>query len=76
MTARKKRGRGRPPAGIGGKPSSEYPQFAVRVPRETIEQCLDIAEALEVPQWQVVREAIARFHRRVRGRPRRSGAGP
>ena len=69
MSAAKKRGRGRPPAGIGGKPSSEYPQLAVRVPRETIEQCLAIAEALDLPQWQVVREAIARYHRRVCGRP-------
>ena len=64
----KKRGRGRPPAGIGGKPSSQYPQLAVRVPQETIDQCTTIAEALEVPQWQVVREAVARYHRQISGR--------
>ena len=62
MTAAKKSGRGRPPAGIGGAPSSRYPQLAVRVPPETIEQCTQIAEKRGVAQWQVVREAIARYH--------------
>jgi hypothetical protein len=52
-------------AGIGGKPSSKYPQLAVRVPRETIEQCAEIATKKNVPQWQVVREAIARYHRQT-----------
>jgi hypothetical protein len=71
MTAAKKRARGRPPAGLGGQPSSKYPQLAVRVPPETIEQCAAIATALELPQWQVVREAIARYHRQAFGKRRR-----
>lgn len=58
--------RGRPPAGICGQPSSRYPQLAVRVPPETIAQCAALAERLDVPQWQVVREAIARYERQTR----------
>ncbi len=54
------------PAGIDGKPSSRYPQLAVRVPPETIVLCAAIAERLDVPQWQVVREAIARYDRQTR----------
>jgi hypothetical protein len=61
----KKGGRGRPPAGIDGAPSSQYPQLAVRVPRETIEQCAEIAGKKGLPQWKVVSEAIARYHRQV-----------
>jgi hypothetical protein len=61
----KKDGRGRPPAGIHGAPSSLYPQLAVRVPPETIVQCAKIAAKKGVPQWQVVHEAIARYHRQV-----------
>jgi hypothetical protein len=66
MTATKKRKAGRPPAGIDGKPSSRYPMLNVRVPPETIAQCAQIAKQLDVPQWQVVREAIARYHRKLR----------
>jgi hypothetical protein len=57
--------RGRPPAGIDGQPSSRYPMLAVRVPPEAIAQCTEIAEKRQVPQWQVVREAFARYHRQV-----------
>lgn len=64
LRAHRKRA-GRPPAGIDGKPSSEYPQLAVRVPAETIRQVAEIAGACDVPQWQVVREAVARYHRQV-----------
>jgi hypothetical protein len=66
MKAQKTRKVGRPPAGIDGKPSSRYPQLAVRVPPETIVLCAAIAERLDVPQWQVVREAIARYDRQTR----------
>jgi hypothetical protein len=59
------RKRGRPPAGLDGAPSSQYPQLAVRVPQETIDQCTAIAEKKDIPQWQVVHEAIARYHRQV-----------
>ena len=48
-----RRKRGRPPAGVGGERSSEYPQLAVRVPQVTIDQCVAIAERLDVPQWLV-----------------------
>ena len=65
MKAQKGRKIGRPPAGLDGKPSSRYPQLAVRVPPETIAQCTAIAERLAVPQWQVVREAIVRYHRQT-----------
>lgn len=61
----RKRKAGRPPAGIDGKPSSEYPQLGVRVPPETIRQCAEIAAAQQIPQWQVVREAIARYYRQA-----------
>jgi hypothetical protein len=57
----KARKAGRPPAGIGGQPSSRYPQLAVRVPQETIDQVAELAERLDVAQWQVVREAIALY---------------
>ena len=66
MSAKKvTRRRGRPPAGIDGQPSSQYPQLAVRVPPETIDQLAAIAEKKGLRQWQVVREAIARLHRQV-----------
>jgi hypothetical protein len=71
MKTAKTRKAGRPPAGIDGKPSSEYPQLAVRVPVETIRQVAEIAAARDVPQWQVVREAVARFHRQAVKRPGR-----
>jgi hypothetical protein len=66
MKAQKTRKVGRPPAGMDGQPSSRYPQLAVRVPPETIAQCAAIAVRLDLPQWQVVREAIARYHRQTR----------
>jgi hypothetical protein len=68
MKAARVRRAGRPPAGIDGKPSSQYPQLAVRVPPETIRQLTDIATARDIPQWQVVREAVARYHRQNRRR--------
>ena len=61
----KKGKRGRPPAGIGGTASSKYPQLAVRVPQETLDQCAEIAARRNVPQWQVVHEAIARYHSKI-----------
>jgi hypothetical protein len=61
----KKRAPGRPPAGIDGKPSSTYPMLNVRVPPETIRQCTELAEEHGLTQWQVVREAIARYHRQT-----------
>jgi hypothetical protein len=54
-----------------GERSSEYPQLAVRVPRLTLDQCIEIAEKLELPQWQVVRQAVEQYHRDVCGRRRR-----
>lgn len=72
MKATKPRKVGRPPAGIDGAPSSEYPQLAVRVPPETIRQVAEVAAARDVPQWQVVREAVARYHRQA---GRRRGRG-
>jgi hypothetical protein len=66
MSPAKKRGRGRPPAGIGGKKSSQYRQLAVRVPDETIRQVTSLAASLELPQWQVVRNAIAEYFRATR----------
>lgn len=68
MKTAKIRKAGRPPAGIGGKPSSRYPQLAVRVPPETIRQCAEIARQRDIPQWHVVREAIGRYHRQLRRR--------
>jgi hypothetical protein len=68
MKAAKASRAGRPPAGIDGKKSSQYPQLAVRVPPETMRQVADIATAREIPQWQVVRAAVALYHRRVRRR--------
>ena len=65
MAAKKKDRRGRPPAGLDGAPSSQYPQLAVRVPQETIAKCAEIAATKSVPQWQVVHEAITRYHRQV-----------
>ncbi len=69
-TAKAKRA-GRPPAGIDGKPSSEYPQLAVRVPPQSLRQVAEIAAARDVLQWQVICEAVARFHRQAVRRPRR-----
>ena len=67
MTAAKgKLGVGRPRAGIGGEPSSTYPQLSVRVPPETIRQCAALAKTLGLSQWQVVRNAIDWYYRRSR----------
>lgn len=60
-----KRKAGRPPAGIDGAPSSQYPQLAVRVPQDTIDQLAAIAAKKGLRQWQVVREAMAKLHRQT-----------
>lgn len=65
LKAKTAKRRGRPPAGLAGKPSSKYPQLAVRVPPETIRQCADLASALKVPQWLVVQIAIDAYAQRT-----------
>jgi hypothetical protein len=58
--------RGRPPAGLAGKPSSKYPQLSVRVPPKTIRQCVALAVSMGLPQWQIVRNAVDLYHGTLR----------
>jgi len=50
---------GRPPAGKRpGERVSDYPRFALRIPRPTYEVIQALAEASAAPQWRVISDAV------------------
>src|SRR3954471_3879748 len=59
MTAPRRTGPGRPPA--GRRPDervSEYPRLAVRVPALTLDRLVALAEVSGLPQWRVLADAV------------------
>lgn len=52
---------GRPPAGVGGDKSSEYPMLAVRVPPGTKAVLKALALQRKAPLWAVVAEAVVAY---------------
>ena len=62
MAKRKRKnapGAGRPPAGVGGARTSDYPK--VRLPPTVLAELQAIADEREQPVWMVVTEAATQF---------------
>jgi len=58
VSRRKRRPRGRPPAGAAGEKVRDYPQLSIRVPREAKLKLGALGVVKSQPQWRVVLESI------------------
>ena len=57
---------GRPPAGLRGEKTTQYPQLAIRVPPQTMTLLHVLSAVQHVPIWRVVMDAIMAYGRKHR----------
>jgi hypothetical protein len=71
MTPRKKRKRGRPPAGLRpGERTTDYRRLTLRIPARIHELLERLARDEHLPQWRIVVAALLRYDTNARRPPK------